>query len=85
MKLKRRLYSGISEASPEGISYHAAQVTSEYILDPVENVIYRIEESPINDVKAVKKNTGRIKSLIKPINDYIKYKKEKRLEKKEKV
>ena len=85
MKLKRRLYSGISEVSPEGISYHTAQVTSEYVLDPVENIIYKIEDSPINDVKSVKKNTGRIKSLVKPINDYIKYKKEKRLEKKEKV
>ena len=85
MKLKRRLYSGISESSPGGISYHAAQVTSEYILDPVENVIYRIEESPINDVKAVKKNTGRVKSVIKPINDYIKYKKEKKIREKEKV
>ena len=84
MKLKRKSFSEISESSPGGVSYHTAQVTSEYILDPVENVIYKIEDSPINDVKAVKKNTGRVKSVIKPINDYIKYKRKKRSEKKSK-
>ena len=85
MKLKRKSFSEISESSPGGISYHTAQVTSEYVLDPVENIIYKIEDSPINDVKAVKKNTGRVKSVVKPINDYIKYKKEKKIREKEKV
>lgn len=78
MKLKRRLFSGASEASPAGISYHTAQITSEYVLDPVENVIYKIEKSPVGDIDTVKKNTGRVKGIVKPFNDYFKYLKDKR-------
>lgn len=74
MKLRRKFYSGYSEASPQGIGYHSAQVTADYILDPAEKVLVYIENSPVGEVDSVKRKTSRFIGPVKSIKNYINWK-----------
>lgn len=72
MKLKRKVYS--TEGQLSGVSYYPAQVTSNYILLPAEKVLDTVDEVPvIKNMESVKKKTGRIKRIIKPVREYINY------------
>ena len=74
MRLKRKNYSGYSEVSPQGIGYHSAQVTADYILDPTEEFLVYVENSPIGKVDSVRKKTSRFIRPIRSIKNYINWK-----------
>ena len=75
--LRRKIYSGYSEISPQNVGYQSAQVTSKYVLDPIEKTMDYIENTPLGNSESTKNKLGRFKRAIKPWNDYIKYRKDK--------
>ena len=81
MKISRKFYSGYSEVSSSGLSYIPAQVAVDYVLDPTEKALDYIEESPVHYVVNERK-VSRIKKVIKPLNSYLKYLKERNNNKK---
>lgn len=74
MKLRRKFYSGYSEASPHGIGYQSAQVTANYILDPAEKVLVYLDKSPVGKVDSVKRKTSRFIGPVRSVKSYINWK-----------
>lgn len=62
MRIKR--FSGYSEASPGGVSYHPGQVVTKLVLDPVEYGVSKLEKVPIEPLK---RKGSRIKKVISPL------------------
>lgn len=71
MKVKR--FSGYSESSPLGTSYYPGQITSDYILKPLEEGVEKYEDlvSPITSERA-KDKTKRVKKIVTSLRKLIK-------------
>ena len=79
MKLKRKYFSdelkkNIISDKLESIENKSLHLTSDYVLDPISDSIIYIEKSPVGNI--TKKNRGfkRVRSIVIPIRDLIKFK-----------
>ena len=70
MKIKR--FSGYSEASPSGVTYHNSQVISKYIIDPIDKSMDNLEKTPIGETSMYKRKKDRIKRILGPLKKYFK-------------
>ena len=73
MKLKRKLFSGYSESIPEAVTYKSAQILSDYVLDPVDNSVKVISNSPLGKVGVVEKKIDKFYTPVSKWRGYIKY------------
>ena len=73
MKLKRKLFSGYSETTPEAVTYKSAQILSDYILDPVDSSVKVISNSPLGKVGVVEKKIDKFYTPVNKWRGYIKY------------
>ena len=69
MKLKRisKVYSGVSEVMPSGVSYYSSQVITDYALDPLDKTLDYIDNTKIGKLESVKKKTSRFAGIVKPL------------------
>lgn len=70
LKLKRKIFFGYPETDTNGVSYLPAQVTLDYVIDPVETALDYVDKSPVGSLDGVKRKVRPLKS----IKDYIKWK-----------
>lgn len=86
MIIKRsKSFAGVAEASPGGVTYYPGQVITGYVLDPIDKSIEMLERTPVGDTYAVKRKTGRVKLITRPLKRIFgKKKKEKSQSKKQK-
>ena len=61
---RQKFYSGYSEASPGGTQYMSAQVFNDYVIDPIDESLIKIENSRVGQIKSVKKKLRLIKDPI---------------------
>ena len=67
MIIKRKLYSGVSESMPSGVTYYPRQVISDYALDPLDKTLDYIDSTKIGKLDSVKKKTSRFAGIVKPL------------------
>lgn len=68
MKIKR--FSGYSESSPNGTTYHNSQVISEYVINPIDKSINKLGETPLGSTNLYKRKRDRIKRIINPLKEF---------------
>lgn len=69
MKIKR--FSGYSESSPSGVTYHNSQVISKYVINPIDKSIDKLEKTPIGDTNMYKRKKDRIKRILYPLKKFL--------------
>lgn len=80
MILQRRskTFSGYSESAPSGTSYMSGQVITDYILDPIDKSIEVLESTPIAKSEGIKRKTGRIRGIVRPLKKLLEKRKNKK-------
>lgn len=73
MKIKR--FSGYSESSPSGVTYHNSQVISKYVINPIDKSINELGKTPIGDTNLYKRKRDRIKRILNPLKKFFNRKK----------
>jgi hypothetical protein len=77
MVIKRKLYSGTSEAILEGVTYYPSQVITDYALDPIDKTLDYVESTRIGKLEPVRKKTSRFAGVVKPLKKLLRRDKKK--------
>ena len=68
MIIKRKIFAGYAETPISSVSYHSGQILGNYVLNPVDKAVDKVDDIPVvKDSKIVKRKVDRVKGIVKPL------------------